>query len=105
MKTVSETLSAATLLHSLGCIVYERKNPILKDCIILEPAWLASLVAPLFIQEVYFGFFRSFFWSVIFLNTQPGWFSFLGFLLVVIRVFRFRSFQFPGFPDFFFAGA
>jgi hypothetical protein len=54
MKTVSETLSAATLLHSFGSILYFRNNPILKDCIILEPAWLASLVAPMFIQEVFF---------------------------------------------------
>lgn len=35
-------------MHECGQIVYLRSNPMLKDCIILNPGWLASFVAPLF---------------------------------------------------------
>lgn len=52
MNTVNETLTAATLLQHCGRILYFRKNPVLKDYVILEPAWLASFIVPLFVQEV-----------------------------------------------------
>lgn len=45
-------VSFVECLHDLGRILYYRANPLLNDYIVLDPSWLAGLVAPLFSWKV-----------------------------------------------------